>query len=121
MIAASLRTKSIAESIHRLSEEGVVRVVDYQPGNGTRYTLIITRVHESQALGILGFPEDEGCYHVYLMGVGTLLLSPYGLLHWNYVREKLHCGVADAVVLAEFLGHLLGRPHVTCEQYLKNA
>lgn len=42
-----------------------------------------------------------------------------GLLHWEYVREKLKVAAADAVVLAELIGFVTGRTYVPSEEFLE--
>lgn len=100
-----------------VSPDGSVIVVVYQPGNGTRYTVVFTDLRNlsNPFLGV-------GQWLVNVLGVGAMQSYSNGYLAYDYVQEKLRCGVADAVVLAELIGRELGRKYVTCEEYkLKNA
>lgn len=111
----SLRTKSIEDAFRlEYRMEAGAHYVDYQPGNGTRYCLLI--VHSTAPLT----PTiDPGGYLVTDLNSGrSMLLQPGGFLHFRYVKEKLNLrSEADAVVVAELLGHLTGRPCVSCEDY----
>jgi len=115
------RTKStIEESItrdHRLADGA--RLVEYQPGNGTRYILLVNRVEgPSGARELLSLPDVGGWIISRLIGHQTSVLvhSAGGTMHWSYVMEKFRCGRADAVVLAELIGHLTGIHAMSCAE-----
>lgn len=120
-----IRTKATVEEGIRVRQEMEGRLfVSYEPGNGTRYLLLLTKLD--------GFSESV----TELIGVGpkcwsvTLLnrephplvfISDNGqLLHWSYVSEKLGLRIPDAVVVAELIGHLTGRPYITGEEVMKS-
>jgi len=96
-----------------------VRVVSYEPGNGTRYTLIFARGGEmlENTREHLGLPEEWVSIVWLYEGKGIVLAENDGFLHWSYVREKLHCSVPTAVVLAEVFAFVLGRSAMTCEEW----
>lgn len=110
----SLRTKSIVDSIKNEASLGPITLVEYQPGNGTRYILQIVdytdlTLHPNQrvkdATKNMGF---SGVYTVASMcdGKGTVMtVHPGGYLAPSYVMEKLKVGEADARVLAEVIAH----------------
>jgi hypothetical protein len=121
-----LRTKAtVAEGITKQSEAEGARFVEYQPGNGTRYVLVLTE------LGRLG-PEACTACGLGREGTGVLVSwvngfrapsmvvpSDGGYLAPNYVERKLNSSMADAVVLAELIGTLLGCEFMSCEDYAK--
>ena len=43
-----------------------------------------------------------------------------GLLHHEYVREKLKVSMCDAVVLAELIGHVVGREYIPSKEFLQS-
>lgn len=98
-----MRTKTIPEGIKSTLACGQSITIEYQPGNGSRYRLIL----------IDNTKTEDGCYVVALMteGNGTCMtvMPGAGYLSAGYVREKLKVGLGDSVVLAEIIAHLTGR------------
>jgi len=105
-----MRTKSIAQSLKSIipvpapdSPNTFVTSIEYQPGNGSRYKIIL--IDQTKA--------EEGCYTVALMtaGHGTCMnIMPNGsYVSAAYVGEKLKVSNADAVILAELIAHLTHR------------
>jgi hypothetical protein len=82
--------------------EGNVRFLEYQPGNGTRYTLLISKI-PAMACRTLGV--SEGTVKVDLEYGGKILVSPESFFTPSYASEKLGCTLADAEVLIELLTH----------------
>lgn len=125
-----IRTKATVEEGIVFNEAdslnyGKVRIVEYQPGNGTRYVLVITRVAEPatspEKRDKLGTGGEVATYLVAKLnaGAGTAMLvgGVKHFLHYSSVQEKLKVGISDAVVLAELIGTLLGMPYMTCEEF----
>lgn len=119
----NVRTKKTVKEGIRVQEEFEGRLfVSYEPGNGTRYILLFTKLD--------GFSEGVGD----LIGVGpkcwvvtylnrdprpSALISDNGqLLHWSYVGKKLQLRTPDAVVVAELIGHITGRPYITGDEVM---
>ena len=112
----SLRTKSIKASIVAQHKHGDTLMLEYQPGNGTRYLLHITSF---TTLNIAPDPVREyfgkGYYTVGLFtdgGQGTCMTvqTHQGYLAPSYVKEKLQLtSDSDAYVLAEVIAHFTGR------------
>jgi hypothetical protein len=113
----TLRTKPIGDSITAQVHFKNITMVEYQPGNGTRYTLQIvdyTGINTptptvnlnplvARAMDDMGF---GGNYTVASMcdGKGTVMtVRPGGFLAASYVQEKLRVCEADARVLAEII------------------
>lgn len=114
------RTKAtIQEGITAQWELGDGRVsgvvIDYQPGNGTRYVLSFQHITDpgcAQHLGVSG----GGCVVGWVDHL-TIVVPTYrgAFLDWSYVAEKLKVNKADAVVLAEVIGYIAGVRSTTSE------
>jgi hypothetical protein len=116
-----MRTKTIQESIcwirdhhdpTRLFSRQVL--LEYQPGNGSRYVVSFVQVPGGAEEGIGCFP---GSFVVSLADGACsgrcCVLAPAGYLAPNYVAEKLRLpfdrNEDDVLVLTELFGHILGR------------
>jgi len=127
-MSLDVRTKTTIEEGIRIREEhGDSTFLLYAPGNGVLYTVLIQKLStcspemkDRLGLGMLG----DGWLVTYLSGLpmtSMVLVDNKGeLLHWEYVREKLRLSISDAIVLAELIGHMLGRPYLPSEDFLKN-
>lgn len=97
-----MRTKSIVDSIKSMIPCGNATTLVYEPGNGTRYEIVLT---DLRAMG-------EG-YIVSLLttspGTCMRVADSGGYITATYVRSKLGVGLGDAVILAELIAHLTGR------------
>jgi hypothetical protein len=121
------RKATVQEGIvfHHVDSFNKVQVIEYQPGNGTKYVLVITRITEpaspSELRDRLGTGGERDTYLVAKVnggyGTAVLLGGVNHYLHFNTIQEKLGCSISDAVVLAELLGQLLDMPHMTCEEF----
>jgi hypothetical protein len=91
-----------------------VRFIDYQPGNGTRYWLMIVSTIDfsSEVNKKLGFTEDGHGYIITDINSGrTIVLNSTGFIAVNWLQSKLDCAISDAYVLTELLGELLDREY----------
>jgi hypothetical protein len=117
-----VRTRPIEDSIKAVGQSDLgIGYYDYQPGNGTRYALLFTRLDATKlpeaCEGTLG-PGRSGWMITWVTKGKTMILSDTGrFVHYNYIAEKLDVGVADAICLAEFIGHVLGRPSTRSEEF----
>jgi hypothetical protein len=104
------RTRPIKNAITHGIIRSNERLIEYQPGNGTRYLLLFLDCYwPEQDKKIFGFPENAVL--VVWMGHGQMWVQRNdALLHPNYVKEKLKCSEPDAYVLAEVIGHMTQRP-----------
>ena len=93
----------------------MVRFVDYQPGNGTRYwfSIMNTDDFDNEVNKKLGFYESSGYLVTDLNHMKSMVLTREGFISYDFIMEKLGCGISDAYVLAELFGKLLGRD---CEE-----
>lgn len=111
-----MRTKTLEDSIKaELTASAPVTVLEYQPGNGTRYHLHITDLRAALA-GAPPRVTDRtgfGAYYValYTEGRGTCMTvaDNGGYLSPGYVGSKLKVSEGDAVVLAEIIARYTGR------------
>lgn len=111
-----MRTKSIEKAIVAAhTAPAPVTVIEYQPGNGTRYSVHITdlRAHLDGAPPALNAYAGHGAWYValYTEGRGTCMLvaDNGGYLAPSYVASKLKVSEGDAVVLAEIIARYTGR------------
>jgi hypothetical protein len=80
--------------------------VEYCPGDGTRYNLLIgkARISERAELGLFVAKMDYN--------TGTSAIFPDGdFNHWTYVAEKLRCGEIAARAIAHFLNLRFFEPY----------
>lgn len=124
MSGIEVRTKKTVEEgivnfgLGDRQRESVIQYVEYEPGNGTRYRLLIANVNGT---GMDEIDSSKGGWVVTnLNSMRSMVVTDNaGLLHFNYVMEKLQCGIADGVCLAEIIGHCTNRPYVTSEEVLQ--
>ena len=93
------------KSIKNQTSHGPVTVVEYQPGNGSRYEVHFT---DMGAFNMDGNPR----WTVSLLTVGSgtaMTLAEKGYLDPSYVAEKLKVGMPDAIVLTQLISHVTGR------------
>ena len=113
------KNKTVKEGIIKTSNcecpnQFPVRYVEYCPGNGLKYRLLITNASGIDEVG------DSGWVVTNLNSMQSMAVTDNrGLLHYNYVSEKLKCEISDAVVLAELLGHWMNRKYISCEELTK--
>ena len=90
-----------------------VRFVDYQPGNGTRYWISITDTDglHAEINDNLGFGGSSGYIVTDLNCMRSMVLAREGFISFDFIMQKMQCGISDAYVLAELLGELVGREY----------
>lgn len=97
-----MRTKPIADSIKSMIPCGNTTVLEYQPGNGSRYIIHLTDLRSMGGHRVFALmTEGHGTCMTVMPGAGYLASG--------YVREKLKVGLGDSVVIAELIAHLTGR------------
>jgi len=108
-----MRVKDFKEAIRWQVNDLVPQctVMEYQPGNGSRYVIMFTRVPPAACEGVgcmrgswlVALPDGAGQGH-------CAVFAGSGYLDPSYVAEKLHLGNRDdALVLTEIIGHVLSR------------
>ena len=118
--------KTIEEGICNRETGQGTEILVYAPGNGSIYIVSF--------MDLSGFgPEVKDRFglgnemngwlvtHVGHSPMPSMVVTDNGggLLHWEYVREKLKVAAADAVVLAELIGFVTGRTYVPSEEFLE--
>jgi len=117
--------KTIEEGIQLREERGDSTSILYAPANGTIYLVLIQKLAECspELKDRMGLRDGEGWLVTYMGGVPmtsmVVIDNQGGLLHWEYVREKLRVSAADAVVLAELIGFVTGRDFIPSEEFLE--
>jgi len=110
----SYRERSWEDAIHECRDKPLRTIMcEYQPGNGTRYGVVITHVPEGEGTAYMRGP----CWIVSIPDMGrAMVVQDNGcMLHFSYVMEKMsptirEFGQGDAVPIAELIGHLTDRP-----------
>jgi hypothetical protein len=122
-----VRTKNtIEEGIRNRETIQGTEVVVYAPGNGSVYVVSFTNLSGLSPEGKdrFGLGSDGKGWlvtHVGYAPMPSMVVTDNqgGLLHWEYVREKLKVSASDAVVLAELIGFVTGRTYVPSEEFLE--
>ena len=85
-----------------------VAMVDYQPGNGTRYVLQIVTVSDADHSIAVGFAGSIGWVITHLNNENskTYCLPSYsGTVFPDVIQDKMGENASNAYVIAEFLAH----------------
>lgn len=117
-----LRTRpSVEAGIVTDETVGGVRLVEYQPGNGRKYVVSVSDVSRHANKGLaLARSARTALVWVKEHGRGwDCSIGGDSQVHFSLVQNRLGCSIFDAVVLAELLGFLLGRPAVSVEEFLR--
>jgi len=95
------------------------KYITWQPGNGTRYDLILTQL-EVDTVGpksgswILVGPWTDRPRVIFLDG------ATGGILHYSYIAEKFNVGPHDASVIALMVAPHVGREAVTIDNLFEH-
>ncbi len=100
------KKESVVTGIVDDRRAGPVRFIEYQPGNGTRYTLVFSRL--LMTMHRTGY-EEHATVVSWLQTGRCMVLAPTGYIAESYVAEKLDCREGDALVLAELFAHVTER------------
>jgi hypothetical protein len=118
------RTKTVEQGIVLRAALNESLFIEYQPGNGTRYPLLITPIHDfpTEARSRMGAGREpptgrELMVTLFRDEYRTVLVGGFFLAP-SYLQEKLGVGEVDAVIIGELLGHLYGVPAKTVEQHV---
>jgi len=119
-LVASLRQKPSVEAGIVAKETTMGRTyVDYQPGNGTRFSYLFVEI-----VGMPKLTANAGANpHSWLImdtnNRRAHLFGAVGFLAPRYVAEKLALSESSSVVIAELISYVTGRTAYTCEEYLR--
>lgn len=102
-------TKPMDQSIVDLESGALGYLVNFQPGNGTRYLVGISPLEDYPAFRRATGSVREGGWLITWFGHNSCVLQPDGFLPAYYLKEKLGGSLADATVLARLIAHLTDR------------
>jgi hypothetical protein len=120
----SLRTKPTVEAgiVFREAFPDGREVVRYEPGDGTRYILIVSPLdgfsectHREVGLCyrwdnvIVTYASDPGDPH-------SMITHRGGHIHYETVRERLKTTLASSITLAEVIAYVLGGTALSCDE-----
>lgn len=91
-----------------ITERGSVRVGEYEPGNGTRYTAIAVRWQVAKLMGALGYVSD-GWLVISGNSGEAYLLQLYGWLEDAYIQEHLGGYAGDYPYFGDLIRRLVER------------
>lgn len=104
--------------------DGTVLYLEYEPGNGTWYQVLVTSIgndlspdaREAFGMGRMGSGWLVSLVNTAPICKSVLISANSNCLHWQWVQDHLKVSKADAMVLAELLGHQFKRPFVPMEE-----
>jgi hypothetical protein len=87
----------------------IVGFSELQPGNATRYCLIVTPINGEKASQASGVEVGNGFLVTWMNGfqMPSMIVSRGMYVHESYVMNKMRVSEADASVLAEFINSFL--------------
>jgi len=89
----------------------LVRTIAAEPGDGTRYQIVVIGPSDFLSLGSLGTVHDGYLVTESISG-RSYLFAGHGLLHWDYVAEHLRISnMRTVIVLTQMMADALGRPY----------
>lgn len=108
-----IRTReTVEDGIKAREDNGATTFVEYQPGNGTRYALVFTRLNEMPATRrALGAGEDAVLVTLATdpKGSRACVFTVGGYIEPYRVEERLTPRrFADAAALCEVIAHVVG-------------
>lgn len=118
-----MKSLSVFDSIRFYDIREKECLIDYQPGNGTKYLLHFQHSDWPEATR-KHFGIADNSTLVTWIGAGKSMwvsLTDTSLLHPCYVSEKLRCSEYEGRVLAEVIGTICGRRVIPCDHDEPNA
>ncbi len=107
-----IRTCEIDNCIKTIEDIGKQKYVDWQPGNGTRYALLFTRINARVMMD-----ASNDWQITWLSKRKTMFISDNSFVYHGYVAEKMGVCEADAICIAEAIGHILGLKSARAEDF----
>ena len=99
-------TATVGAGLRHIERNESRALVMYEPGNMTRYMVVVVRLGGEFAAEIGAYPTGYTVSIVNFRKARTLVLSAPAFLHPDYVAEEMGIGVSDAAVIAELLAYL---------------
>lgn len=106
------QTVSMNDAIKFIEEDESGIFCEFQPGNGTRYLVGLTRLSDktAQTRRMAGGLEEGGWIVTWINAKRCCVLQPDGFLSPHFLKNKLGGGsMADAVVLSRLIAYLTCR------------
>jgi hypothetical protein len=101
-------SKTVPQSLNVISDRGDIQVFDYQPGNGTRYVVSMTRIRDAEAGDVMGARLGD-THMLVLHNIGTRrAVFVGGDTQYYDLNEKLGIGNADCLVLLSLIRYMAG-------------
>jgi hypothetical protein len=92
-----------------ITDQGNVRIGEYCPGNGTRYTAIAVPIsHDGAPIGVMG-AVSEGWLVAYGLTGRAHMFQGVGYLSDGYLAEKLGIRAGDCPWATDLIRELIGR------------
>jgi hypothetical protein len=91
----------------QITVQGDLRIGEYSPGNGTRYTAVAVAYSHDQPMGVMGMVAD-GWLVAYCNGRAHLF-QKNGYLGDGYLSEKLDIRPGDQPFAGNLIRTLIGR------------
>lgn len=117
---SSLRQRPMEECFREVEVHGNVKFVIYDPGNGSRFTLLVTDLSDFsyEAHVRLGYGH-RGAFLVTLLDRGSMFVcKATHQVHFRNVQMSFsYLGLPDAIVLAEGIAHLTGLTAISSDEY----
>lgn len=120
-VKSDLRTKkSVEDGISLDKRQGNMRHVEYKPGNGRTYNILISHLcdlEENNIQRALGISDNS--LLVYMLSMrGNFTVDLDRPMDYKKVQQELNCSIIDAVVVSELVGHLYNLDYISSSDYL---
>ena len=103
--------KSVEESMTSISGSGDVSIVEYQPGNSTRYVVSFVKLNIGEkAADVVGCTSGDYLITILegLRDRPSVILRTGGYLCPSYLEHKIGVGEGDSAVLVPLIGTFIG-------------
>jgi len=110
------RTKPMDQACRFVEEGPLGYFIEFQPGNGTRYLVGLSRLNAyPETRKAVGGVEEGGWLVTWINAKKCCVLQPEGYLAPHFLQEKLGTSRADAIVLGRLIAHFTDREVDTWE------
>lgn len=100
------KRKTIDEGIIYKSEEAITKTYVYEPGNATRYEIVIVKMLESNGSDMyLSWPQDSLLICIVNFNK-SIIIQDKTYISPSYLKEKIEMSDSSCAVLAEFIAHV---------------
>ena len=92
---------------------------EYQPGDGTRYSLLVTNIDNDEACKAIGCSPGSMLVTLTNHDRRSMFVCPGDCLHYSYIQEKLGVPTSSAVTLAIIIAGLTKSKAMTWDEFEK--